>query len=99
MKDGTFKKEGTISKLKSDYGGFSVKLKLKGKSGYLGFDEVDSPERVRETSTSTNKTDVNNINIIKQEVEECFKGKADECEIKDEHSVSIIITQLYNLTK
>lgn len=96
MKDGTFKKKGTISKLKSDYGGFSVKLKLKGKDGYMGFDEVDSFQPKRAARSNTEKIDANNINIIKQEVEECLKGKAEEFEIKDEHSVSNVILYTIN---
>lgn len=92
MKNGEFKKEGSINELKRDYGGFSVKLKLKGKADRDGFDEVDSitssPKRI--SSGISQWEDNTNINIIKDDVDNCFRNKAEECEVKDEHSVSIL---------
>lgn len=90
MKNGEFKKEGSISELKRDYGGFSIKLKLKGKFEHVGLDEIDSAPSFKKTNSTNSVNSRNNdaINIIKDHIKEVFKDKADECEIKDEHSVS-----------
>lgn len=74
MKDGQLKKEGPLKELKREHGGFSVKLKLKS-----DFDEI------RNSFLPVG----NNINIIKQKIEDCLISKTEELEIKDEHSVSI----------
>lgn len=93
MKDGEFKKEGSISELKRDYGGFSIKLKLKGKVENMGFDEIDSvPISAKTSSTHTltpNSRNNDAIEIIKRHINKNFQDKAEECEIKDEHSVSM----------
>lgn len=91
MKDGEFKKEGSIDKLKSEYGGFSIKLKLKGTIQNRNCDEVDFCESVakrRMTSTSNNEDSARNV--IKVDIQSRF-SEADECEIKDEHSVSMTL--------
>lgn len=91
MKDGEFKKEGSISELKRDYGGFSVKLKLKGQDVKKGFDEVDSYEPIcnqrNNETVIINLTNSNDMSVIKDDVKKTFS--AEECEIKDEHSVSM----------
>lgn len=91
MKDGEFKKEGAISDLKREYGGFSVKLKLEGKVEHMGLDEVDSagPMSKKPNSTDSVNSENKDMEVIKKHIEERFKYKAETCEIKDEHSVSI----------
>lgn len=93
MKNGEFKKEGSISELKHKYGGFSIKLKLKGNFNKKGFDEVDSSEDISNHDIEVIPlTNSSGNDIIKEDVENTFRGKAEECEIKDEHSVRIELT-------
>nr|CAH7744096.1 unnamed protein product [Callosobruchus chinensis] len=73
MKNGEFYKEGTISTLKNEVGGFSLKIKLINKD--LGVDEVDFP------GDREGNLRFNNVEELKRYFVE--SGRA---EVKDEHS-------------
>nr|CAI5870407.1 unnamed protein product [Callosobruchus analis] len=74
MKNGEFYKEGTISTLKNEVGGFSLKIKLINRD--VGVDEVDFP-RDREG----NNLHFNNVEELKR-----YFVDSGRAEIKDEHS-------------
>lgn len=73
MKQGTIKKQGTISKLKNDVSGFNVMLKLKQSN-----DVTDGPSSQPAERLKT-------VNDLKAELKECYK----DGEFRDEHSVRL----------
>lgn len=91
MKDGRFEKEGTISELKKEHGGFNVKLKL------VNRDQINlATEQTPHQSSSRNLTGYNTFNDI-EELKGYFTEKYNGV-VKDEHSVSFHLTKFENVS-
>ncbi|KAJ8935391.1 hypothetical protein NQ314_012807 [Rhamnusium bicolor] len=96
MKNGRFEKEGTISDLKKEFGGFSIKLKLTNKNHCRDenasstkvndidlYDEVDAVPLI-ENEDINDSPQFDTMDELKDYFINEYGG-----EIKDEHSVSL----------
>lgn len=98
MKDGRFEKEGTISELKKDHGGFNIKLKLLHKDGGKELTAKEASIKSSSDSDGEGYDEVDSIAMkrifkdvydLKKYFQKEYSGT-----VKDEHSVSRYLSAL-----
>lgn len=92
MKDGRIEKEGTISELKKEQGGFNIKLKLVNRDGEKNNDR----NKDGASASKVGRASMTNVTFKSiEELKKFFKQKYNGT-IKDEHSVSKIYDDIFS---